>query len=153
VVPSASRPLLTQFLEELMHIGGLLVNRRDGLWREVVDLDDLGHRLLRSGKLLALALGNDALLHGFPPVMNAGRAHLLPGLFRASDEKKCFSQPRTATIIVTVRHIRGQAVARRRRLQHELGTTMHEPIGGPEHARAERLDEEFQETCDETVWQ
>ena len=39
-----------------MHVGGLLVNRRQRLRREIVDLDDLGDGLMRCCKLLGFAL-------------------------------------------------------------------------------------------------
>src|SRR5271154_5768465 len=63
VAPSARRPLLTKLLEELMHVGGFFVNRRNRLRREVVDLDHFRRRLMRRGELFALGLRDDALLH------------------------------------------------------------------------------------------
>ena len=37
------------------------------------------------------------------------------------------------------------------RLQHQLGAAMHDKIRRPEHAGAERLDDEFQDRGDEAV--
>ena len=39
-----------------MHVGGLLVNRRQRFGREVVDLDHFCDRFLRGRKLLAFGL-------------------------------------------------------------------------------------------------
>ena len=45
------------FLEELMHVGRLLVDRRNRFRREIVDLDHLCHGVMRGGELCRLRPG------------------------------------------------------------------------------------------------
>src|SRR6201747_765479 len=76
VAPSACGPLLTQFLEELMHFGRLLVNRRQRFRRKIVDLDHLGRGVMRRRDLIALGWRDDAVLHRLFPLPDMGGAHL-----------------------------------------------------------------------------
>ena len=64
--------------------------------------------------------------------------------FGAGDQQERLLQPRHAAVVIDMRQIRRQPVARRRRLQHHLRAAMDHEIGRPEHAGAERLDQEFQ---------
>ena len=67
--------------------------------------------------------------------------------------RNAFSSRATPRSSSTCDEIRRQAVARRRRLQHDLRALMDDAVGGPEHAGAERLHHEFQHRCDKPVRQ
>ena len=136
-----------------MHVGRLLVDRRQRFRREIVDLDHFGDRFMRRRELFALGLGDDALLHGLLPVVKVGGAHSFGDILGAGDQQERLFQPRHAAVIVDMRQIRRQAIARRRRLQHQLRALMHHAVGRAEHARAERLDQEFQDDGDKAVGQ
>ena len=83
-----------------MHVGALPVNRRQRLRREIVDLDHLRNGFMRSLKLLAVSLGDDALLDRLFPVMQARGAHLFGNIFRRRDQKERLFQPGDTAIVV-----------------------------------------------------
>ena len=143
----------TELLEELMHVGGLLVDRRQRLRREIVDLDHFRHRLLRRREPVAFGLRDHALLHRLAPVADVRGMHALRNILSGSDQQERLLQPRHAAVVLDMRQDRRQPVARRRRLQHQLRAAMDDQIRRSEHARAERLDQEFQDHGDEPVRQ
>ena len=108
---------------------------------------------MRCCQLIALGLGDDALLHCLPPVVNVGGAHSFGDIFGAGDQNKRLLQPRDTAVIIDERQVRGQAVTRCRWLQHELRALLDHTVGRTEHAGAERLDQEFQNDGDKPVRQ
>src|SRR3979490_1809699 len=83
VAPSACGPLLTQLLEELMHFGRLLVNRRQRFGRKIVSLAPLGRGVMRRRDPVTLGLRDDALLYRLFPILEMGGAHLLGDIIGA----------------------------------------------------------------------
>ena len=107
-----------------MHVGGLLVNRRQRFRREVVDLDHFRDRLMRRRDLFALGLCDDALFHRVLPIMKMRGAHSPGDILGGRDQKERLLQPRHAAVIIDMRQIGRQPIARRRRLQHQLRALM-----------------------------
>ena len=70
-------------------------------------------------------------------------AQSLGDVFGAGNEQKRLLQPGDAAVVIDIREIRRQAVARGRWLQHQLRALMDHAIRRPEHAGAQRLDQEF----------
>ena len=85
--------------------------------------------------------------------MNARSLQSLEDVFGGRVQPERLFQPRHAAVVVDMGEIRRQPLARCRRLEDELGAFMHDPIGRSEHARAPRLQEEFQHHADEPVRQ
>src|SRR5258708_12108973 len=85
--------------------------------------------------------------------MNAGGVYSLGDLLRGSDEEERLLEPGDAAVVVDMRQVRRQAIARRRWLQHKLRAVMDHKVRRAEHACAERLDQEFQDDDDEPVRQ
>src|SRR3954464_10729053 len=117
-----------------MHIGGLFVNRRQGLGGEVVDLDRLRNRRSRRGEPVALALRDHTLLYRVLPVVKAGGLYPSRDLFGRSDKQKRLLQPGHAAVVADMGEIRREPIARRRRLQHDLRTLVDDAVGRTEYA-------------------
>ena len=86
-----------------MHFSRLVVDRRQCVRREVVDLDHLCDCLMRRCKLIALGLGDNALLYGLMPVANVGGAHPFGDILGTGDQHKRLLQPRHATVVIDMR--------------------------------------------------
>src|SRR5262245_35147656 len=107
--------------------GGLA--RRERLGREIVDRDRGGDGVGGGAKLLRLGVGDQSLL---PRLLDVARVRLVQALaqrLRRDREREGALEAREPLVADAVEDVDGEPLARRRRVEQDLGAGAREPVG------------------------
>ena len=115
------------------------------LGREIIDRDGGGDRLRRGMQLRRLGIVDQRLPLRLVDVAHARAAHALAQRLGRDDEREGALEARDPVVADAVEDIDGEALARGRGLEQNVGAGLRQPVGRTATARAERQHQEAQQ--------
>src|SRR6516162_5062711 len=119
--------------------------RRNRLGREIVDRDGGGDGVGGGAQLARLGLGDQSLLPCLLDVADVRLVQAIAQRLRRHREREGVLEARKALVAEAVEDVDGEALARGRRVEQDLGAGPREPVGGTAAAQAQRQHQEAQE--------
>ena len=112
--------------------------------REIIDRNGGGDRLRRGMQLRGLGIIDQRLPFRLVDVAHVRAAHALAQRLGRGDEREGALEPRHPVVADAVEDIDGEALARGRGVEQDVGAGLRQPVGRTATARAERQRQKAQ---------